>query len=233
MPTRGNNEHAPWKKEWWYLAAANNPDPIAFVSRAGQFRWCNQAFCRLLGYAFGELTAMSWPEITHPHDIGGDQQEVERVLRGEIPEYYMEKRYRHRDGTWLPVSLWVYRCPEIGEVDGFVVFIRRAEANQTALPAELDQSKEHLEEAVATIAAMRDTLNFHEELLAAMAGKGNINISDVGSKRNDADVVKYALWAVLGVAIVLGVTLAWVVGYYGLGGGQDKPEINIPIEAPK
>ena len=45
----------------------------------------------------------TFQDITHPEDPHTDVEQVERLLRGEIATYTMEKRYLRRDST----PVWV------------------------------------------------------------------------------------------------------------------------------
>lgn len=42
---------------------------------------------------------MPKPELTHPDDLDADVELAERLSRGEIPRYQLEKRYIRKDGT--------------------------------------------------------------------------------------------------------------------------------------
>jgi PAS domain S-box-containing protein len=71
----------------------------------------NQTLCRMLGYSEAELTALTFPDITHPEDIDADVQLAERVFSGEIPHYKIEKRFIRQDGetVWGSMTAAVIR----------------------------------------------------------------------------------------------------------------------------
>jgi two-component system cell cycle sensor histidine kinase/response regulator CckA len=50
-------------------------------------------------------------DITHPEDRLSDRESFERVVRGEAPDYRMEKRYIRKDGVlaWVNVNMTVIR----------------------------------------------------------------------------------------------------------------------------
>ena len=58
----------------------------------------NDALCNMLGYSAEELTKMSWAEITHPDDIEVSISPLNQVIRGEITEFELNKRYIKKDG---------------------------------------------------------------------------------------------------------------------------------------
>jgi PAS domain S-box-containing protein len=79
--------------------------------RTGQWLRVNQKMCEITGYSAGELLQMRVPDITHPEDRQSDQEAFQRVVRGETPDYRMEKRYLRKDGAlaWVNVNMTVIR----------------------------------------------------------------------------------------------------------------------------
>ncbi|MGO4808958.1 diguanylate cyclase [Cupriavidus sp. 2MCAB6] len=82
---------------------------MALVGLDGRWLQVNRAICDLFGYEAGELAELPFPMITHPDDLAPDMHQVERLLAGEIESYRIEKRFRHKDGSYrwtlLAVSL--------------------------------------------------------------------------------------------------------------------------------
>ncbi len=60
--------------------------------------------CDLLGYTREEMMSMKFETITHPDDLEADLHQCQRLIRGEIKSFDMEKRYIHKDGH----IIWVY-----------------------------------------------------------------------------------------------------------------------------
>ena len=79
--------------------------------RTGQWLRVNKKMCEITGYSVGELLRLRLPDITYPEDRQSDQEAFERVVRGEAPDYRMEKRYIRKDGTlvWVNVNMTVIR----------------------------------------------------------------------------------------------------------------------------
>ncbi|MBS2018920.1 MAG: PAS domain S-box protein [Deltaproteobacteria bacterium] len=75
------------------------PIGSALVGLDGRWIKVNDAACKMLGYAREELLATSFQDVTHPDDLTADLALVDRLLRGEIPSYDLEKRYLRKDGT--------------------------------------------------------------------------------------------------------------------------------------
>jgi len=80
---------------------------MALVSLEHRFVEVNRALCDILGYPDQELLSKTFNEITHPDDIIADMNYVNRLLKGEIITYQMEKRYLHKLGHWVWIMLSV------------------------------------------------------------------------------------------------------------------------------
>jgi PAS domain S-box-containing protein len=81
----------------------DSPIAQARESLAGRYLQVNEAMCRLTGYTRRELMSLDFQTVTHPDELEGNLGKWERLLRGEITEYAIEKRYLKKDGTWAPV----------------------------------------------------------------------------------------------------------------------------------
>lgn len=106
---------------WWQLAIEKVPTAICCVSVDGEFLWANLSWLKMLGYGLRELQELKWPDITITSDIGADQASMDAVLNGEIEEYWINKTYVKRDGSLLPISLYVHRYPLTNDVECFIV----------------------------------------------------------------------------------------------------------------
>ncbi|HET6202911.1 MAG TPA: EAL domain-containing protein [Planctomycetota bacterium] len=88
-------------------AFANAPIGMALVDMKGRWLQVNDALCRITGYPRESLKATTLPAITHPDDIDLDTRFLRELLRGQIPNYQIEKRYRHAWGHYFWVLLTV------------------------------------------------------------------------------------------------------------------------------
>jgi PAS domain S-box-containing protein len=79
--------------------------------RTGQWVRVNRKLCDITGYAADELLRMRFSEITHPDDRQADCEAFQQVVRGEVPDYHIEKRYLRKDGTevWVNVNMSLMR----------------------------------------------------------------------------------------------------------------------------
>jgi PAS domain S-box-containing protein len=65
----------------------------------GRLLRVNQKLAAFAGYPMGEMIGKRWPEITHPDDRERDWSHFQTLLRGEVPDYQLEKRYLRKDGS--------------------------------------------------------------------------------------------------------------------------------------
>ena len=73
--------------------------------RRGRFVRVNHRFCEMVGYTAEELLHTTSHDITHPDDLAGDTEQLERISLGTVDEISREKRYRRKDGSvvWAKV----------------------------------------------------------------------------------------------------------------------------------
>ena len=79
------------------------PVGIAFTDREGRYRYCNRAFCAMLGFDTEELKGESMASLTHGADLESTTAGLERLWSGEIAHLDVEKRYLRKNGG----ALWV------------------------------------------------------------------------------------------------------------------------------
>lgn len=79
--------------------------------RTGRWLRVNPKLCEITGYSEEELLQMGVPDITHPEDRDQDWLLFQQVVRGEVPDYRMEKRYLRKGGqvAWVNVNMTVVR----------------------------------------------------------------------------------------------------------------------------
>lgn len=77
------------------------------VATNGRLLKANRKFCSFLGFSEEELLSKTFQEIAHPDDLHSGECEVQAMLNGEIEQFSIEKRYRHRSGATMPGHLTV------------------------------------------------------------------------------------------------------------------------------
>ena len=88
-------------------AFRHSPHGMAFVSPQGRWLKANYALCEMLGYSEQELLQLGISDVTHPDDVPGDLEQLRRLVAREVVSYNRMKRYRHKEGRDVWVSLAV------------------------------------------------------------------------------------------------------------------------------
>lgn len=84
---------------------------IDYATLDGQLVAVNHKFCEIFGYSRDELLNTPYIELTHPEDVAADHTLNQQLLKGEIPFFSLEKRYRRKDGSllWGEVTVCLVR----------------------------------------------------------------------------------------------------------------------------
>ncbi|MES3007341.1 MAG: CHASE domain-containing protein [Pseudomonadota bacterium] len=83
------------------------PIGMALVGLDGHWLQVNKALVQMLGYTEAELMQVRFHDVTHPDDLTLDLDLLEKLHKGEISHYNMEKRYYRKDGGIIHVLLSV------------------------------------------------------------------------------------------------------------------------------
>lgn len=77
----------------------------ALTAVDGRFLKVNKALYRMLGYEMGELASAEFSSISHPDDIAISMEILQSLANGENQSCQFEKRYIHKDGHIVYVSI--------------------------------------------------------------------------------------------------------------------------------
>jgi diguanylate cyclase (GGDEF)-like protein/PAS domain S-box-containing protein len=93
-------------RERFESAFNNAPIGMALIGMDGRWLQVNDALCRITGHASEALRATTLRAMTHPDDVDLDGQNLALLLAGKVPNYQIEKRYRHAWGhyVWVLVT---------------------------------------------------------------------------------------------------------------------------------
>lgn len=147
---------------------------IALVDAEGNVVESNPAAQRMLGYSSEEMQQLTFDRYSDPEDSATDRELFAQLLRGEIPHYEIEKRYRTKSGEqrWGQLTVTLLHHSEEGEP----LVLRMVEDITQRKFAEQAQA-EHWALADALqdlIAALNSTLEPEEVLDRLLAQVGRV-----------------------------------------------------------
>ncbi len=98
---------------------------IAITNLAKEWLDVNDCLLNLLGYSWEELVGLTWADLTYPDDLEEDNVEFEKLLRGEIENYTIDKRYVHKDGhpIWVNIGVGCVRKENELAIDYVVAIV--------------------------------------------------------------------------------------------------------------
>lgn len=166
------------------------PLGMVFVDLDFRFVKANSRFSQMLGgYTEEELTKLTFPDITHPEDIGKDVALAQKFSRGETPFFQMEKRYIRKDGgiIWVNLTASIIR-DESGNPCYFLGMIEDI-SERKRVEKRLKESSETLETVIentnALIAYLDPEMNFIMANDAYVAGSGHTRDELIGHNHFD------------------------------------------------
>jgi diguanylate cyclase (GGDEF)-like protein/PAS domain S-box-containing protein len=116
---------------------------IAITSKSKRWLKVNPYVCKMLKYSDKELMQLTWKDLTYPEDLEKDLTYFNRMLKGEINEYEIDKRFVAKDGSIIYTHLSV-ACRHFND-DSFLVIAGFLDITQLKkAEAALQSSKEQL-----------------------------------------------------------------------------------------
>ena len=85
-------------------AFAHAPTGMAITELDGRYVEVNEVLCQITGRSRETLLALAFSDLVHPDDLQASLEARERLVRGEIDRWRMEKRYVRPDGA--AVTVW-------------------------------------------------------------------------------------------------------------------------------
>lgn len=119
---------------------------LAIVGMRGEWIKVNDSIVKYLGYTKEELYEKTFQDITHKDDLNKDLGAMRALLRGDISNYTIEKRYFHKNGSivWVRLSVSLVR-DDAGNPKYFISEIHdisQQKLDREELKVLLDLSKE-------------------------------------------------------------------------------------------
>jgi PAS domain S-box-containing protein len=124
---------------------------VTHVGLDGRWLKVPARLCDLLGYSESELLAGTFMNVTHPDDVEADWSQCQRVIRGEIKSFELEKRYIRKDRA----IVWVYlNCSGVYDADGrllhFLTYIRNI-SDRKRMEDALEKSENKWRNVIETV----------------------------------------------------------------------------------
>ena len=88
-------------EERWRSVFENSAIGFVLADPSGRFVEANRAFQEFVGYTGEELKTLTYVDVTHAEDISRGAQVIEQLVSGTTREVQLEKRYRHKNGTYI------------------------------------------------------------------------------------------------------------------------------------
>lgn len=113
--------------------AESAPVAMMVLGPAGDVRYFNPAFVRLLGHQFEAGQILGEADFVHESDGGAVWLHIDRLVRGETDQYRGEHRLRHADGypVWVLIAAAVARN-EAGEAENTIIQFNNIELQKRA-----------------------------------------------------------------------------------------------------
>ncbi|NKI26949.1 PAS domain S-box protein [Arenibacter sp. 6A1] len=103
------------------ISLEKSPIGYTVINKDKNFLYANPSFCTFVGHSLKTLNSKTFSDITYPADIEKGSRDFERLIRGEITEYRLQKRYIHKSGEVIWGDLFVSLIQDDGETNGFTV----------------------------------------------------------------------------------------------------------------
>lgn len=183
------------REEMFRRLFEDSPFGTAIVGLDYKYIRVNRALCEMLGYREDELAGMALEEVTHPDDRQSDLWLAERLLRGEIPGFKIEKRYLRKDGEalWTQLTRTLIRKPDgaplhmLGMIEN-ISGRKRREQEIRRLNQELEQRVNELTELNRELESF--TYSVSHDLRAPLRhvdGFSRILLEEAGGRLDAAD----------------------------------------------
>lgn len=94
------------------LIFENSPIGITLTDKNGKIIYCNPKWEEIIGYKLEEIEKLSWMDLTYKDDLKEDLEKFDKLIKGELNSYSLEKRAIRKDGEVIWIYLTVVRVDD-------------------------------------------------------------------------------------------------------------------------
>lgn len=157
------------------LVVENKILGVGWCSPEGTVTNANKALCEMLEGSPDEMKGKHFIDFSHPDDVREEYELLDKMARGEINNYVIEKRVMKRSGIyfWAEVNVTCHRKPGTGDIDFFIALIH-----------DIHQQKKFEEELKASEKKLRQVLSSYGEMFYVVDKQGKILLINELAKKN-------------------------------------------------
>jgi diguanylate cyclase (GGDEF)-like protein/PAS domain S-box-containing protein len=170
----------------------HSPTGIVMRGLDGKINMVNDAFLKMFGYDWEELRTMTAQQLVHPDDQAESNRDMRSLLDGTANAYVSERRYRHRNGSWVWVRVAVSLVDgDDGAPMHFIGHIESLEAGRRA-ERDLAEERERLRTTLRAIGEAVITTDAISQITYVNAAAENLigqRLDEIAGRRLDEVVV--------------------------------------------
>ena len=80
---------------------------MAIISIDKKWVYYNDQICEIFGFTREELLEKTWADLSYPEDLQSDVEQFNKILKGEIDSYQIDKRYIKKNGEIIYAHLTI------------------------------------------------------------------------------------------------------------------------------
>jgi diguanylate cyclase (GGDEF)-like protein/PAS domain S-box-containing protein len=170
----------------------HSPAGVVIRGLDGKLTMANDAFLEMLGYSWEELSTLTAEQLVHPDDHEASARDMEHLMDRGADTYVAERRYRHRDGSWVWTRVAVsLATDDDGSPLHFIGHIESLEARRRA-ERDLAEERERLRTTLRAIGDAVITTDAVSQITYVNAAAENLlgqRLDEIAGRRLDEVVV--------------------------------------------
>jgi diguanylate cyclase (GGDEF)-like protein/PAS domain S-box-containing protein len=170
----------------------HSPAGVVIRGLDGKLTMANDAFLEMLGYTWEELSTLTAEQLVHPDDHEASARDMQHLIDRGADTYVAERRYRHRDGSWVWTRVAVsLATDDDGSPLHFIGHIESLEARRRA-ERDLAEERERLRTTLRAIGDAVITTDAVSQITYVNAAAENLlgqRLDEIAGRRLDEVVV--------------------------------------------